>query len=215
MLVVAALGLMLGAAPAAAQTKWNLPSAYPNDNPHLENLHAFAKDVADRDRRQAANHGPRRRLAVQGPGDQARGRDRPGADRRNPDLDPGEREPDLRHRRGAVPRHQLPRSDEALGGVAAADRAEARGAGHHGAVHRALGSAGHLRQEGASTRIEDMKGLKWRAYNVGTARIGETGRRAGGHRAGGRTAAGARHRRGQCVHVVGRDRLRLQGVGDR
>ena len=32
---------------AAAQTKWNLPAAYPADNPHTENLAAFAKDVAD------------------------------------------------------------------------------------------------------------------------------------------------------------------------
>jgi len=30
---------------AQAQTKWNLPSAYPADNPHVENLTAFAKDV--------------------------------------------------------------------------------------------------------------------------------------------------------------------------
>jgi len=30
---------------AQAQTKWNLPSAYPTDNPHVENLTAFAKDV--------------------------------------------------------------------------------------------------------------------------------------------------------------------------
>ena len=35
------------AAPAAAQTKWNLPAAYPADNPHTVNLMAFAKDVAD------------------------------------------------------------------------------------------------------------------------------------------------------------------------
>ena len=33
------------ALPAAAQTKWNLPAAYPADNPHSENLVAFAKDV--------------------------------------------------------------------------------------------------------------------------------------------------------------------------
>jgi len=32
-------------APASAQTKWNLPAAYPADNPHSENLVAFAKDV--------------------------------------------------------------------------------------------------------------------------------------------------------------------------
>jgi len=31
--------------PAAAQTKWNLPAAYPADNPHTTNLVAFAKAV--------------------------------------------------------------------------------------------------------------------------------------------------------------------------
>src|SRR3712207_2286670 len=34
-------------APAAAQTKWNLPAAYPADNFHTENLNHFAKDVAE------------------------------------------------------------------------------------------------------------------------------------------------------------------------
>ncbi|MFL4996513.1 MAG: TRAP transporter substrate-binding protein [Microvirga sp.] len=40
-------GALLMAAPALAQTKWNLPAAYPTDNGHTENLNAFAKDVAD------------------------------------------------------------------------------------------------------------------------------------------------------------------------
>jgi TRAP-type C4-dicarboxylate transport system substrate-binding protein len=35
------------AGPAGAQVKWNLPSAYPADNFHSENLGAFAKDLAD------------------------------------------------------------------------------------------------------------------------------------------------------------------------
>src|SRR4030081_2741013 len=35
------------AAPAMGQTKWNLPAAYPADNPHPLNLTAFAKDVGD------------------------------------------------------------------------------------------------------------------------------------------------------------------------
>ncbi|MBK5961042.1 C4-dicarboxylate ABC transporter substrate-binding protein [Rhodoplanes elegans] len=35
------------AGPATAQTKWNLPAAYPIDNPHTVNLMAFAKDVGD------------------------------------------------------------------------------------------------------------------------------------------------------------------------
>jgi TRAP-type C4-dicarboxylate transport system substrate-binding protein len=33
--------------PAMAQTKWNLPAAYPADNPHSVNLNEFAKDVSD------------------------------------------------------------------------------------------------------------------------------------------------------------------------
>jgi TRAP-type C4-dicarboxylate transport system substrate-binding protein len=43
----AAAAAVLVAAPACAQVKWNLPSAYPADNFHLENLGAFAKDVVD------------------------------------------------------------------------------------------------------------------------------------------------------------------------
>ena len=45
--VVALAALAVGATqPAFAQTKWNLPAAYPPDNPHSENLALFAKDVA-------------------------------------------------------------------------------------------------------------------------------------------------------------------------
>src|SRR5262245_24858133 len=46
LLAVGAAGV-LAASSASAQTKWNLPSAYPPDNPHTVNLAAFAKDVAD------------------------------------------------------------------------------------------------------------------------------------------------------------------------
>src|SRR5262252_2359803 len=45
--ILAAAALTLAATQAAAQTKWNLPSAYPQDNPHVENLNLFAKDVAE------------------------------------------------------------------------------------------------------------------------------------------------------------------------
>jgi TRAP-type C4-dicarboxylate transport system substrate-binding protein len=38
-------GALAFATSAAAQTKWNLPAAYPADNPHSENLVLFAKDV--------------------------------------------------------------------------------------------------------------------------------------------------------------------------
>src|SRR6185295_10827830 len=43
--LAAAVAFAAGA--ANAQTKWNLPAAYPADNPHSENLVLFAKDVAD------------------------------------------------------------------------------------------------------------------------------------------------------------------------
>jgi TRAP-type C4-dicarboxylate transport system substrate-binding protein len=40
-------GALLLSAPALAQTKWNLPAAYPTDNFHTENLMQFAKDVGE------------------------------------------------------------------------------------------------------------------------------------------------------------------------
>jgi TRAP-type C4-dicarboxylate transport system substrate-binding protein len=47
LLLAAAGAAVLTAQPALAQTKWNLPAAYPADNPHTVNLFAFAKDVGD------------------------------------------------------------------------------------------------------------------------------------------------------------------------
>jgi TRAP-type C4-dicarboxylate transport system substrate-binding protein len=44
-MALAALAAALLAVPAAAQTKWNLPAAYPPDNYHTENLNWFAKEV--------------------------------------------------------------------------------------------------------------------------------------------------------------------------
>jgi TRAP-type C4-dicarboxylate transport system substrate-binding protein len=38
--------VLLASAAAEAQTKWTLPSAYPADNFHTQNLAAFAKDIA-------------------------------------------------------------------------------------------------------------------------------------------------------------------------
>src|SRR5215210_6490706 len=46
-LALSLAGALVIATPAAAQMKWNLPAAYPADNPHSENLVLFAKDVAD------------------------------------------------------------------------------------------------------------------------------------------------------------------------
>src|SRR4029079_5658757 len=46
-IIAACATAVVAFAPASAQTKWNLPAAYPNDNPHVENLALFAKDVAE------------------------------------------------------------------------------------------------------------------------------------------------------------------------
>jgi TRAP-type C4-dicarboxylate transport system substrate-binding protein len=47
MLFSAGAAVVLAGGAASAQTKWNLPAAYPADNFHSENLAVFAKDVAD------------------------------------------------------------------------------------------------------------------------------------------------------------------------
>jgi TRAP-type C4-dicarboxylate transport system substrate-binding protein len=43
--LVSGLAMMAALAPASAQTKWNLPAAYPDTNYHSENLVQFSKDV--------------------------------------------------------------------------------------------------------------------------------------------------------------------------
>ena len=44
-ILAAAAGLLAGVGTAAAQTTWNLPAGYAAGNPHSENLVAFSKDV--------------------------------------------------------------------------------------------------------------------------------------------------------------------------
>src|SRR5688572_19075465 len=44
-LIVAALALSFGGSVALAQTKWDMPTAYPVSNFHTENLTQFAADV--------------------------------------------------------------------------------------------------------------------------------------------------------------------------
>src|SRR6476660_9360419 len=46
-IIAACASTVIAIAPVSAQTKWNLPAAYPADNPHSENLTLFAKDVAE------------------------------------------------------------------------------------------------------------------------------------------------------------------------
>jgi TRAP-type C4-dicarboxylate transport system substrate-binding protein len=171
-LFVAAAALALSAASASAQTKWNLPSAYPNDNPHVENLRDFAKDVSDatRGKLQITVHGgaslfkgPEIKRAV------ATGQAQAGEilvsilENEDPiygiDVVPflATSFPDAmklwKASRPAIEKKLAAQGIMVLFGVP-------------------WGPQGIYSKKELNT-IEDMKGLKWRAYNVGTARIGE------------------------------------------
>ncbi|XIA64990.1 TRAP transporter substrate-binding protein [Bradyrhizobium sp. TZ2] len=160
------------AVPAMAQTKWNLPAAYPADNPHSVNLMAFAKDVGDATggKLQITVHpaaslfkAPEIKRAV------ATGQAQAGEVLISLHE---KRRSDVRHRRYPVPGDELSGSQEAVARVEAGSRKEARIARSSAPLRGAVGSAGHLCQKDLNT-VEDMKGLKWRAYNVGTSRIAE------------------------------------------
>ena len=172
-LVLAAGALALAATgPAAAQTKWNLPSAYPNDNPHVENLSAFAKDVSEATggKLQIAVHGgaslfkgPEIKRAV------ATGQAQTGEilisilENESPifgiDVVPflatsfPEEMKLWKASRPAIEKHLAAQGIVVLFAVP-------------------WGPQGIYAKKDINT-IEDMRGLKWRAYNVGTARIGE------------------------------------------
>jgi TRAP-type C4-dicarboxylate transport system substrate-binding protein len=171
-LFVATAAFALSTASAQAQTKWNLPSAYPNDNPHVENLNAFAKDVADATggKLSITVHGgaslfkgPEIKRAV------ATGQAQAGEvlisilENENPiygvDVVPflATSFPQAmklwKASRPAIEKHLAQQGIMVLFGVP-------------------WGPQGIYSKKELNT-IDDLKGLKWRAYNVGTARIGE------------------------------------------
>ena len=141
------------AAPAAAQTKWNLPAAYPADNPHSENLVLFAKDV------EAATGG---KLAI--------------TVHPNASLF---KAPEIKR---AVASGQAQMGEVLLSIFADAKKLYVAS---KPAIEKKLDAQGikllfmvPWAPQGVYTKkdlntIEDMKGLKWRSYNVGTARLGE------------------------------------------
>jgi TRAP-type C4-dicarboxylate transport system substrate-binding protein len=172
LLLALGLATALTATPALAQTKWNLPAAYPSDNPHTENLTAFAKDVAD------ATGG---KLAI--------------TVHANASL---YKAPDIKR---AVQTGQaqagevllsIHENEDPLFGIdvvpfLATSFAESKKlyAASKAAVEKKLDSQGikllfmvpwapqGIYAKKDINAVDDMKGLKWRAYNVGTARIGE------------------------------------------
>ena len=171
-LLVAGIAALASAAPAAAQTKWNLASAYPADNFHTENLAQFAKDV------EAASGG---KLAVT--------------------LQPNAvlfKAPEIKR---AVATGQVQagevlisihENEDPIFGVdvvpflaTSFDASKKLWDASRPAVEKKLASQGikvlyavpwppqGLFSKTAVSKVEDLKGAKWRAYNAGTSRIGE------------------------------------------
>lgn len=160
------------AAPASAQTKWNLPAAYPADNPHSENLVLFAKDVE-------AATGGKLQITVH-----------PGAALfKAPEIKRAVASGQAQMGEVLISLHE--NEDPVFGidvvpflATSFADSLKLYKASK-AAVEKKLDSQGvkllfmvPWAPQGVYTKkelntIEDMKGLKWRAYNVGTARLGE------------------------------------------
>lgn len=160
------------AMPAAAQTKWNLPAAYPPDNPHSENLVAFAKEV------EAATGG---KLVITV---------HPGASLfKAPEIKRAVQTGQAQMGEVLISIHE--NEDPVFGidvvpflATSFADSMKLYKASKE-AVEKKLESQGvkllfmvPWAPQGVYTKkdlntIDDMKGLKWRAYNVGTARLGD------------------------------------------
>jgi TRAP-type C4-dicarboxylate transport system substrate-binding protein len=165
-------GALALAAPAAAQTKWNLPGAYPPDNFHTENLQAFAKDVAEAtgNKLQITVHGnaslfkaPEIKRAVQ-----------------TGQAQMGEVLASLHENEDPV--YGL---DTVPFLVSSFEQAKKLYDAQRPALEKKLASQGMvllytvpwppqgLFAKKEINTVEDLKGAKWRSYNPGTARIAE------------------------------------------
>src|SRR5437763_14439693 len=165
--------IMLAAAPtAAAQSKWNLPAAYPADNPHSENLLAFAKDVE-----QAT--GGKLQITVH-----------PAASLfKAPEIKRAVQTGQVQAGEVLISLHE---NEDPIFGIdvvpflaTSYPQAKKLWAASKSAIEKKLAAQGMMvlfavpwGPQGIYAKkdintIDDMKGLKWRAYNVGTARIGE------------------------------------------
>ncbi|HEY6026214.1 MAG TPA: TRAP transporter substrate-binding protein [Pseudolabrys sp.] len=171
-LLAACLAAALTAAPAMAQTKWDLPAAYPDDNPHSQNLVLFAKDVA-------AATGGKLQIVVHA-----------GASLfKAPDIKRAVQTGQAQIGEVLISLHE---NEDPIFGVdvvpfLATSYPEAMKLWQASkpAIEKKLASQGLMllfavpwAPQGIYSKkqldsVADMKGLKWRAYNVGTARIGE------------------------------------------
>ncbi|MDB5557395.1 MAG: bacterial extracellular solute-binding, 7 family protein [Enterovirga sp.] len=163
---------LLAALPAGAQTKWNLPNGYPTDNPHTENLTVFAKDVADAT-------GGKLQITVHANASLFKA----------PEIKRAVQTGQAQAGEVLISIHE---NEDPIFGLdvvpfVATSFPEAKKlwAAQKPAVEAKLASQGlkllfavpwapqgiYAKKE--INAVDDMKGLKWRSYNVGTARIGE------------------------------------------
>ncbi len=171
-LAAAVTAFALAVTPAFAQIKWNLPAAYPADNPHSENLGLFAKDVA-------AATGGKLQITVH-----------PAASLfKAPEIKRAVQTGQVQIGEVLLSIHE---NEDPMFGIdvvpfLATSYPEAKKLWDASklAIQKKLAAQGLLllfavpwAPQGIYVnkdinKIGDMKGLKWRAYNVGTARIGE------------------------------------------
>ena len=164
--------LALASSPAAAQTKWNLPAAYPADNPHSENLAQFAKDVE-------AGTGGKLQIQVHANASLFKA----------PEIKRAVQTGQAQMGEILLSIHE---NEDALYGIdvvpfMATSFLEAMKLykASKPAIEKKLAAQGIMllfavpwAPQGIYAKkdlntIDDMKGLKWRSYNVGTAKIGE------------------------------------------
>ena len=167
-----ALALAFAGSPAAAQTKWNLPAGYPADNPHSENLVLFAKDVSEAT-------GGKLQIQVHANASLFKA----------PDIKRAVQTGQAQMGEILLSIHE---NEDAIFGidvvpflVTSFKAADNLYKASKPAIEKKLAAQGVMllmavpwAPQGVYTKkdlntVEDMKGLKWRSYNVGTARIGE------------------------------------------
>jgi TRAP-type C4-dicarboxylate transport system substrate-binding protein len=172
LLLAAAGTLALASSPALAQTKWNLPAAYVPDNPHSENLSLFAKDVADAT-------GGKLQITVHA-----------GASLfKAPEIKRAVQTGQAQIGEVLISLHE---NEDPMFGIdvvpflaTSFPEAMKLWQASKPAIEKKLAAQGLMllfsvpwAPQGIYAKkeinsVEDMKGLKWRAYNVGTTRIGE------------------------------------------
>src|SRR5262245_6166949 len=170
--LAAATVAVLASQPAIAQTKWNLPAAYPPDNPHSGNLALFAKDVA------AATDNKLQLIVHAG-----------ASLFKAPEIKRAVQTGQAQIGEVLLSLHE---NEDPIYGIdvipfLATSYPESMKLWQSSkvAIEKKLASQGLIllfavpwAPQGIYAKkdlssVDDMKGLKWRAYNVGTARIGE------------------------------------------